>query len=91
MSYDFEFKFSADEVETIILGLDRYIQDVQDDAEAWQEAEDIWEILQEGSGKFTLSDIQVDIVLNSLDYVDRAAALFCRIFNERNEQCLVEA
>ena len=93
MSDDFQFVLSADEVETIRIGLDRYIDQAEHGSEDWNDAQDVWEVLDAGTGKYGFSDIQVDIILGSLDYVgyDRANALFGRIWDERNAQCYVGA
>ena len=86
MSNDFQFVLSADEVQTIRIGLNRYIDEAEHGSEDWNDAQDVWQVIDAGAGKYRFSDLQVDIVLNSLDYVGSADDLFCRIFNERNEQ-----
>ena len=86
----FEFVLSADEIQTIRIGLDRYIDNTEKHSEDWNDAMDVWEVLDAGTGKYGFSDIQVDILLGSLDYVgyDRANGLFGRIWDERNAQCV---
>lgn len=93
MSNDFQFVLSADEIQSIRIGLNQYIEVAEQDSEDWNDALDIWEVLDAGPGKYAFSDMQVDIILGSLDYVgyDRANALFGRIWDERNAQCLVGA